>query len=87
MAESIIKSQGVVKSASFSGTTSASGNVELYNGADRMVIGAKDALSTCYTIWISGNAKYAKAYTTTGDGKFEARANTAVSGTYYYLDS
>lgn len=74
--------KALIKSDTFSGTTDSSGNISIGN---KIVLAAKDSSGNCYNIWYgaSGSANI-KAYTTT-NGTLTVRANTAVSGTYWYI--
>jgi 3',5'-cyclic AMP phosphodiesterase CpdA len=76
-----------IKTAPFSGTTDASGNITLTTDPSRVIIGAYDTGGNCYTFWKANkNQTLAKVYTTT-NGYLAVKTNLAVSGTYIYIDN
>ena len=80
-------SMGGVKSDTFSNlSTDSTGNVTLYNGTNRVIVGASDTNGNCYAIWRDSSRSYGKVYTTLND-VLTVRKNITVSGTYYYLDN
>ena len=73
----------VLKSATFSGTTSANGNMPLHNGMDRIILGVicSGYLASPYI----DNNNFQCHFTKIAQTNYEVVANTAVSGTYYYI--
>ena len=91
MAESIIKKQGI-KSATFSGTTTGTGSLLLQGPWDgkRIPMLAKlpDSSAARCSFFFYQNSLYIQCYTfNSSNTQVIPLANTAISGTYYYLDS
>lgn len=74
-----------VKSATFSGTTSASGNVLLSSGSSRIVIAAQIAGKVIVPYNTGGETPNQNGHVSDFTGA--AVASTAVNGTYYYVDA
>lgn len=86
MAESIIKNRGI-KSASFSGTTDSTGNCVIAPLSQGVVVSIREVHNYLPIFMVtSGNNNYAK-FINISASTFQPVANSAVSGTYYYLDS
>lgn len=76
----------VVKRASFSGTTDANGNIQVYNGTDRVIISVySNATGYIYVPFVYRSAWYARVMHTNAAG--EVYTNTDVSGYYAYLEN
>lgn len=92
MAESIIKSQGV-KSESFTKTSDSGGYVSLVTSTTKVVVGVHLSTPNTFVTGIfndSNNTWYvpiASIKTISGEKVLALLPHTAVSGTYYYLDS
>ena len=76
-----------VQSATFSGTTTANGNIKLYTGTDRMILNAMTDYSAnqCVvdTFWGASNEVW--GHVRIPDSSGGVRANASVSGVYYYV--
>lgn len=77
--------QDLIKSATFSGTTDTNGNVQLYNGKHVVLAVVIDGDNNyCGTVYNYGSSSTG-LHVTTGASTYGVVANTAITGTYYYI--
>lgn len=75
-----------IKTETFSGITTANGNVLIYSGTDRKVLSVDVGGSAIATVYYSTDGVRIRVISTTlTDGAEVPLINTAVEGTYYYI--
>lgn len=79
---------GGVKSDTFSGTVASDGTIQLYQGADRIIVAIKTQGTDVSGISLySGNNTWFAHFIKKSGSYIAYDTGNTVSGTYYYLDN